>query len=159
MSPLQSLLYATLALTSTVFAAVNGPCSIDGTPGVCIPSADCTESGGSNRVGFCPDDTSDIKCCTKPSCGSGGNCGWSASCTETAQSGLCPGPADFKCCTGGSSSPGGASSPPSRGTRPQAISPHGVAFIAEFEGFYGNFYQDEAVSLQDRKIQLRLPLT
>lgn len=156
MPPAQTLLYAALALISTTFAAVNGPCSIDGTPGVCIPSSKCTESGGTNRVGFCRDDPSDIKCCTKPSCGDGGNCRWIADCTGTSQSGLCPGPADFKCCLAGpppdGPPPPPPPPPPPGGATPLDISPNGVAFIAGYEGFRPDFYSDPGVSLHDRTV-------
>jgi lysozyme len=143
MPSLQALLYAVLALTTTTFAAVNGRCSIDGISGVCIPSAKCTESGGANRVGFCPNDPTDIRCCTKPSCADGGNCQWTTECTGATKSGLCPGPANFKCCL---TSEGGGSGE----TTSHDISANGVKFIAGFEGFRKDFYTDDAVRLHDQ---------
>lgn len=47
----------------------------------------------------CPGTAANIKCCVKPKCASGGSCKWSSQCGGTTQSGLCPGPANFKCCT------------------------------------------------------------
>ncbi|KAF7337211.1 hypothetical protein MSAN_02273500 [Mycena sanguinolenta] len=96
------------SVTSTL-AAVNGPCSSG--PGVCISTSSCTAGGGSYTSGLCPWDPNDIKCCTKAPCGStGGLCEFTSKCTgnhyyvsgsivdEAYNSGLCPGPSDFKCC-------------------------------------------------------------
>lgn len=50
----------------------------------------------------------DIRCCTKASCGSGGNCRFSDTCASgRTQAGLCPGPTEFKCCLPGTSPSGG----------------------------------------------------
>ena len=132
-----------LPLLSTAVAAVNGPCSIDGTPGVCVTTSDCAAGDGSFRSGFCPNDPDNVKCCIKPECGSGGNCRFTSSCSGTSQSGLCPGPADFKCCepSSGGSTGGGSSS-----AGDHSLSSHGVDFIAGFEGFVPNFYTDAVVS-------------
>ncbi|KAI9764042.1 MAG: hypothetical protein M1840_008918 [Geoglossum simile] len=100
--------FASFALFSLVaFAATNGPCDVSGTPGVCVATASCASSGGKSHTGFCPNDPTDIKCCTKSSCGSEGSCKWTAQCSSgNTQTGLCPGPADFKCCLGSSGNPG-----------------------------------------------------
>jgi hypothetical protein len=82
----------------TVYAAVNGPCSANGTPGVCVSTTSCSESGGKSHTGFCPEDPVNIKCCTKTSCGNGGSCKQVDDCDGITQTGLCPGPANFKCC-------------------------------------------------------------
>lgn len=50
----------------------------------------------------------------KPKCASGGSCKWSSQCGGTTQSGLCPGPSNFKCCTPNSSTP----KPPTKGNLP-----------------------------------------
>lgn len=144
MTPLQAFFYV-LLLSGTALGAVNGPCSADGTSGVCISSATCSDSAGSSHSGFCPDDPTDIQCCTKTDCGSGGNCRWTSQCSGSSQAGLCPGPADFKCCLigsdGGSPSDGGGATSTSHG-----LSANGVKFIENFEGWNPNFYQDSAVS-------------
>lgn len=128
--------YLALTLTTTsVLAAINGPCSVGSTPGVCIATAQCSSASGTSSVGFCPNDPTDIKCCTKPSCGVGGHCDWTAACKGTTKTGLCPGPADFKCCF-----------PASTGSGAHSLSPNGVNFIAGFEGFRKDFYIDAAVS-------------
>lgn len=144
MTPLQALYYVFL-LSGAALGAVNGPCSADGTPGVCISSATCSDSAGTSHSGFCPDDPADIKCCTKPDCGSGGNCRWTSQCSGSSQAGLCPGPADFKCCLDGSDggSPGGDGEATSTS---HGLSANGVKFIENFEGWSANFYQDSAVS-------------
>lgn len=141
MTPLQAILCTVFAISGTTFGAVNGPCSVDGTPGVCIPSATCSGSDGSFRSGFCPDDASDVKCCIKPDCGTGGNCRWTSQCSGSSQAGLCPGPADFKCCleSPGDPSDGGATS------TSHDLSANGVKFIEKFEGWSATFYQDSAV--------------
>ncbi|KAF9466006.1 lysozyme [Collybia nuda] len=87
-------------------AAVNGACSVNGTPGVCLVNTDCTGSGGTTHTGFCPNDPNNVLCCTKTACGR-----------------LCPGPADFKCCL-----PGATCAPP-------AVNTATVNLIKEFEGF------------------------
>lgn len=53
----------------------------------------------------CPGTAANIKCCVKPKCASGGSCKWTSQCSGTSQSGLCPGPSNFKCCTPKSSGP------------------------------------------------------
>ncbi|KAI5842770.1 hypothetical protein BZA05DRAFT_411804 [Tricharina praecox] len=96
---MQFTLISTLFLfAASASAAVNGPCSVSGTPGVCLSTAACSSGGGKSTAGFCPNDPVGIQCCTKTSCGSGGNCRWTSQCTGTPVSNLCPGPADFKCC-------------------------------------------------------------
>ena len=143
MPQLHSLLYVLLALSTTTLAAVNGPCSASGTPGICIATASCSRSGGSSSSApDCPNDPEDIKCCTK-ACGSGGTCMFSSSCTGgTSTANLCPGPANFQCCTPSAGGGGGGG-----GRGATGLSPKGVAFIAGFEGFRGDFYYDAAVSL------------
>lgn len=133
-----------LTLLPLSLAALNGPCKIDGTPGVCITTANCAAGDGSFRSGFCPNDPDNVKCCIKPECGSGGNCRPSSSCTGTTKTGLCPGPAEFKCCE----PKGGPVTPPGGGsTGDRQLSAKGVEFIAGFEGFRANFYIDAAVSV------------
>jgi len=81
-------------------AALNGPCTMGSTPGVCLDTGDCTSGGGTYASGYCPNDPTNVKCCYKTSCGtSGGNCRFTSSCASgNTQSGLCPGPSSFKCC-------------------------------------------------------------
>ena len=89
-------------------AEINGPCTgSGGAPGVCIPTADCSSGGGSYISNACPGTPDDVKCCTKTSCGSGGNCRWTSQCSTSTVSGLCPGPDDFKCCVPDSQGSGG----------------------------------------------------
>ncbi|KAL8995922.1 MAG: hypothetical protein Q9169_004458 [Polycauliona sp. 2 TL-2023] len=134
-----------LVILPASLAAVNGPCSIDGTPGVCVTTSNCAASDGSFRTGFCPNDPTDVKCCIKPECGSGGNCRSESTCDGTTKTGLCPGPASFKCCepkSGGDPPP-----PPSGGgatTADHELSANGVDFIAGFEGFRADYYIDAA---------------
>jgi hypothetical protein len=115
---LLATLFATLLSTSFVTALApraseNGPCTGGGgAPGVCISTSSCSSGGGSFISGACPGTPDDIKCCVKTSCASGGNCRWTSQCSGSSQSGLCPGPANFKCCTEGSS---GDPAPPSTG--------------------------------------------
>ncbi|KAL9026336.1 MAG: hypothetical protein Q9196_004986, partial [Gyalolechia fulgens] len=85
-------------------AVLNGPCTgSGGAPGVCISTGDCTADGGTHILNACPGLPDDIRCCTKTSCGNGGNCRFTSSCSGSTLSGLCPGPADFKCCIPGTS--------------------------------------------------------
>ncbi|KAJ9641367.1 hypothetical protein H2199_005337 [Coniosporium tulheliwenetii] len=94
-------------------AVVDGPCTgAGGAPGSCISTAKCSAGGGTSITGACPGTPADIRCCTKTSCGSGGNCRWTSQCTTgNTLSGLCPGPADFKCCVPKSGGGGGYPTP------------------------------------------------
>ncbi|KAL8915811.1 MAG: hypothetical protein Q9208_008832 [Pyrenodesmia sp. 3 TL-2023] len=94
-------------------AVVDGPCTgAGGAPGVCIATTSCTADGGTHILNACPGTPDNIRCCTKTSCGSGGNCRFASSCSGSTLSGLCPGPADFKCCVPGTSpAPGGYPTP------------------------------------------------
>ena len=81
----------------------NGSCKgSGGAPGVCIATSKCTADGGKFISGACPGTPDNIKCCTKTSCGSNGNCRFTSQCSGSTLTGLCPGPADFKCCVPGS---------------------------------------------------------
>ncbi|KAF8472843.1 hypothetical protein BDZ91DRAFT_715892 [Kalaharituber pfeilii] len=97
-----SLEYTIITLASfttiVVQAALNGPCIVVNTPGVCVATADCTSGGGTYHSGYCPNDPEDVKCCTKTVCGQNGNCRWTSQCSGTIVSNLCPGPNGFKCC-------------------------------------------------------------
>lgn len=141
-----------LPLLPLSLAAVNGPCSIDGTPGVCVTTTDCAAADGSFRSGFCKNDVENVKCCIKPECGSGGNCRPTDTCDGTTKTGLCPGSTNFKCCepkSGGDPPPGGGGGGGGGGatTGDLKLSANGVDFIAGFEGFRANYYNDAAVSL------------
>ncbi|KIM42248.1 glycoside hydrolase family 24 protein [Hebeloma cylindrosporum] len=103
-------------------AAVNGPCTAGSTPGVCLSTSSCSSSGGTSHAGFCPSDPTDVQCCTK-TCGSGGICRFSNTCSGTTQTGLCPGPSTFLCCLSGSS----CAAP--------AVNAATVSLIKQFEGF------------------------
>ncbi|KAI4089317.1 MAG: hypothetical protein LQ344_005449 [Seirophora lacunosa] len=94
-------------------ATTNGPCTgAGGRPGVCISTADCTADGGTHILNACPGLPDNIRCCTKASCGSGGNCRFTSTCASgRTLTGLCPGPTDFKCCLPGTSPSGGFPAP------------------------------------------------
>lgn len=67
-------------------AAINGRCSVNGTPGVCLTTASCSSGGGKSTAGFCPNDPTNVQCCTK-TCGSGGSCKWTDQCSGTKTTG------------------------------------------------------------------------
>ncbi|EAU80870.1 hypothetical protein CC1G_03046 [Coprinopsis cinerea okayama7 len=91
-------LAAVLAFALSASAAINDPCSVNGTPGICLTTTSCTNQGGQHAVGFCPKDPANVRCCTKK-CGQGGTCRFENTCrTGLTAVGLCPGPANFKCC-------------------------------------------------------------
>ena len=84
--------------------------------GVCIEASKCTSSGGKSISNACPKDAKDVKCCTKPTCGTGdnkgkGNCSWQSDCAGSSISNQCPGPAQMKCCLSSGNGFGGYSSP------------------------------------------------
>ena len=102
-----------LAVISTTFASVNGPCS--GRSGICIDSGKCSSACGTSYSGKCPSDLGNIKCCDSIPCsanGKSGKCVFSNHCDGESVSGKCPGGSDFKCCLGktsGGGSQGGGS--------------------------------------------------
>ncbi|KAF9449597.1 glycoside hydrolase family 24 protein [Macrolepiota fuliginosa MF-IS2] len=109
----------------SVLGAVNGPCTANGVPGVCLSTSSCSSGGGTSHAGFCPSDPTDVQCCTK-TCGSGGTCRFTSSCTTgNTASGLCPGPTDFECCLAAS---GGSCGAP-------AVNAATISLIKQFEGF------------------------
>ena len=140
-----------IAFSPSILASINGACTLPGgTSGVCLSTSSCGSGGGTSNPGFCPDDPDDMQCCTKTCSGSGGtgDCR-STSCPGTSLTGLCPGPADFKCCiysSGGGGGGGGASS------TKHDLSANGAKFIAGFEGFSADFYDDAAVSIRMGKV-------
>jgi hypothetical protein len=100
-------------------AVLNGPCTgSGGAPGVCIPTTDCTAGGGTHILNACPGTPDNVRCCTKTSCGTGGNCRFTSQCSTSTLTGLCPGPADFKCCV-----PGGTTPLPTSGPYPPPAIP------------------------------------
>lgn len=115
------IIYSILALAAVsaanpLFArAVNGRCTgSGGAAGVCIATSDCSSGGGVSITGACPNDPTNIRCCTKATCsGSGktGKCGWESDCSGTTLTGLCPGPSSFKCCVAGSGGGGSGNLP------------------------------------------------
>ncbi|KAL1596545.1 hypothetical protein SLS60_009193 [Paraconiothyrium brasiliense] len=117
-----SLLSTGLVSALAPRSSVNGPCTgSGGAPGVCISTSSCSSGGGSFISNACPGTADNIKCCVKPKCASGGSCKWTSQCSGTTQSGLCPGPANFKCCTpsgsGGSGNLPGLTSVQTRNAR------------------------------------------
>jgi lysozyme len=93
------LIAFTAILLGPTYAALNGPCSVDGTPGVCVSTASCKHAGGTSHRNFCPFDPDDIRCCTKVCADRGaGICNWVKDCKGETLTGLCPGPSGFKCC-------------------------------------------------------------
>ncbi|KAJ5016672.1 hypothetical protein K4K57_010968 [Colletotrichum sp. SAR 10_99] len=108
---LQSFLIAAVSVQA-VFAAVNEPCyGSGGRAGVCVTTSSCSSSGGTTINGACPKDPDNVKCCTKASCGSGGNCRFTSDCAGTSVVNQCPGPSTFKCCDSSASGFGGYGAP------------------------------------------------
>ncbi|KAL0944968.1 D-alanyl-D-alanine carboxypeptidase [Colletotrichum truncatum] len=109
---MQLSLFTTIVSVTAVFAATNEPCySTDGRAGVCVLSSTCESGGGTTINGACPADAANVKCCSKSSCGSGGNCRWASDCAGTSASNQCPGPAQFKCCSSTAGGFGGYGAP------------------------------------------------
>ncbi|KEF55716.1 uncharacterized protein A1O9_08466 [Exophiala aquamarina CBS 119918] len=81
---------------------VDGPCiGANSNPGVCIKTDKCTQGGGSYISNACPGTPDNIKCCTKPRCGTNdkGHCRFTSSCASgITETNKCPGPTTFKCC-------------------------------------------------------------
>ncbi|GME35526.1 uncharacterized protein LTHEOB_3309 [Neofusicoccum parvum] len=87
-------------------AAINDPCGLNKSTGVCLETSACTDSGGTTINDACPNDPAGVKCCSKATCGSGGTCKFTSACAGTSQPNLCPGPDNFKCCIGRGSGSG-----------------------------------------------------
>ncbi|KAK3985820.1 hypothetical protein QBC44DRAFT_403706 [Cladorrhinum sp. PSN332] len=103
-----------LATAANVMAATNEPCiGSGGRAGVCLTTSSCSSAGGVTVDGACPADPAGVKCCSKASCANGasGNCRWQSDCGGTSVSGLCPGPAQMKCCSSTATGFGGYSAP------------------------------------------------
>ncbi|KAF6759172.1 lysozyme [Ephemerocybe angulata] len=117
------IITALVCLPLLTNAALNGPCTANGVPGACLATSTCSGGGGTSVSGFCPNDPADVKCCTK-TCGSGGQCRIASTCTTgNTQSGLCPGPSDFKCCL------------PASGCTAPSVNTATIALIKKSEGF------------------------
>ncbi|OHE91848.1 hypothetical protein CORC01_12856 [Colletotrichum orchidophilum] len=132
----QSLLTASISVQISL-AALNEPCyGSGGRAGVCVTTSSCSSNGGTTIDGACPADASNIKCCTKASCGGGGNCRWTSDCAGTSASNQCPGPSGFKCCSSTATGFGGYSSPsvPSVGACKQVAVNGAKKIIAAFPG-------------------------
>ena len=84
-----------------------------------MKTSDCTKDGGELFSRSCVKDGTDVRCCTKPTCGDSskrdlimaggnsrpveraafsGNCRGDSDCAGKTQGNLCPGPSEFKCC-------------------------------------------------------------
>jgi len=130
-------------------AAVNEPCLGDGgRAGVCISTSSCSAAGGASVTGACPADPANIRCCTKAICTksaqyldldqhdqlhvsllAGGNCRWQSDCAGKSESGLCPGPDQFKCCDSASNGFGGYGDPKEHYGRCQQVAINGAKAI------------------------------
>ncbi|KAF7561960.1 hypothetical protein G7046_g2182 [Stylonectria norvegica] len=101
-----------LPLLTIALAANNEPCyGPSGRAGVCISTSSCSSAGGTSISGACPADAANIKCCSKPSCGSGGNCRWQSDCGGSSVANQCPGPSQMKCCSSSATGFGGYKAP------------------------------------------------
>ncbi|KAF9917911.1 hypothetical protein FBU30_000461 [Linnemannia zychae] len=102
----------TIVSTALLAASAMGvnTCSdpIAGLPGICITTSQCTSGGGTYHSGYCPNDPTNVKCCTYGTCSwkengytNWGGCMPTAECRKygnTPKPGLCKGPSDIQCC-------------------------------------------------------------
>jgi hypothetical protein len=102
-----------------------------------VTTSSCSSIGGVTITGACPTDPDNVKCCSKTSCGSGGNCRWNSDCAGTRASNLCPGPGSFQCCSSSAQGFGGYSSPtiPAVGACKQKAVNGAKAIVAAFPGW------------------------
>ncbi|KAF9205786.1 hypothetical protein BGZ49_003501 [Haplosporangium sp. Z 27] len=95
----------TIVLSAASTMAVN-TCSVGGIAGTCISTSTCTSAGGTSTAGYCPNDPTDVRCCTYGACkisdGRTGKCVPTTACSGTAVAGYCPGPSNIQCCVSGS---------------------------------------------------------
>ncbi|CAA7266062.1 unnamed protein product [Cyclocybe aegerita] len=131
MRSIYALFFAAIAAN----AALNDPCKAACTSGVCISTSSCSSSGGTSHTGFCPNDPANIKCCTKPLCGSASS-RTLVPVGTLSRVGLCPGPPTFKCCL-----PGKPKSS-SKSCGPTAVNVATVSLIKGFESFVPKPYLD-----------------
>ncbi|KAF9166299.1 hypothetical protein DFQ26_008197 [Actinomortierella ambigua] len=97
---------ALLAASAMAVNSCNDP--VIGLPGLCISTSSCTSGGGTYRSGYCPNDPTNVKCCTYGTCNfqeNGytvwGGCIPTANCRQfggTPRPGHCRGPSDIQCC-------------------------------------------------------------
>lgn len=118
--------------------ALNGACKgAGGAPGVCIATAKCTSDGGKFINDACPNDPENIKCCSKPVCGTGnkGECRFTNTCSSgVTETNKCPGPDNFKCCMPkGTKPPPGGPPFPKGGCKQTAIN-GADKIVAQFPG-------------------------
>lgn len=77
-------------------------CTANSIEGICVSkSSGCCS--GTLSTGLCPG-SSDIQCCTKPSCSTPygtGTCMQTSACSGKSYSGYCTGPSDLQCCVSG----------------------------------------------------------
>ncbi|KAF9434428.1 hypothetical protein BGZ76_008039 [Entomortierella beljakovae] len=95
----------TIAMSAVSVLAANS-CKVGGLAGTCISTSSCASSGGKSTAGHCPKDPNNVRCCTYGTCkakdGRSGKCVPTGSCSGTSIAGLCPGPANIKCCVAAS---------------------------------------------------------
>ncbi|ORY76823.1 hypothetical protein LY90DRAFT_400147, partial [Neocallimastix californiae] len=99
LSQLLILLLLVFTEIQRIKGKVNGPCKSGN--GVCVSTQSCSNSGGTYKSLFCPQDPDNIKCCNKNckvSNGESGVCMFKSNCKGTTYTGYCPGGNDFLCC-------------------------------------------------------------
>lgn len=80
-------------------------CVVDGVDGACIETTACPQYTFRSTPYYCPNDPTNIQCCTPEVCtvsGVGGLCMDISECssaTHQTTAGLCPGPFSIQCCT------------------------------------------------------------
>ncbi|KAK3813033.1 MAG: hypothetical protein J3Q66DRAFT_347215 [Benniella sp.] len=102
-----------LALSASFVLAAN-TCNVGGYAGTCISTTSCAASGGKSTAKYCPNDPTNVQCCTYGPCETEskvpGKCISTQACagsSGTSIPGLCPGPNDIQCCVSGSQPPSG----------------------------------------------------
>jgi len=120
-------------LNSSASCGYEATCSTGGYDGICvsISSGCCSGTATSN---LCPG-SSDIQCCTKPSCSTpsgSGTCIQTSACSGTSIPGYCDGPSDIQCCIEGAAS--SCSTPSGSGTCVSTSSCSGISVPGYCDG-------------------------
>ena len=93
------LILSLLIILPFSFSELNGLCT--GRNGICLSVSTCARFSGTIYLGYCPNDSNDIKCCDNIKCtanGISGKCLFTTQCGGREYPNVCPGGDNFKCC-------------------------------------------------------------
>jgi len=123
-------------------------CTASGVAGSCVDRDVCIGSGRVATVGRCVHDPVAVQCCTEVKCsheGQSGFCKDTSQCGGETHIGLCPGPANVRCCTPTTTTSleGVDAQANTEGQTPtNPITDRTMGLITVYEGLHAEFYMD-----------------